>query len=301
MTDVLDILANRPLPLGEPATAPAARAADAALAPLLHAPFSRAFDAPAESADSAARVRERLLVRTQASRADEAAMVTMRRRRAAPVELGTGVVSRTLYQAADGRAPRPGEPLLVRVLDLAPGAALRPEWLGQADRHREVLVLSGRVGPSSNEGDAATLGLRDYHVLPAGSLSPDWHAGADGAALFVRESMLAAVAGDVPHTVRDAEAGWPDYAPGIRRRILWQRGDEAALLWYAQAGAQVPRHTHGHDEECLMVQGELYLDDVLLMPGDYQLAPAGTGHHMTQTDTGVVIYAHGDVDLRFVG
>jgi hypothetical protein len=39
---------------------------------------------------------------------------------------------------------------------------------------------------------------------------------------------------------------------------------------------------------------------VLLQPGDYQLALAGTGHRITATDTGVVIYAHGDLDLQFV-
>ena len=50
-----------------------------------------------------------------------------------------------------------------------------------------------------------------------------------------------------------------------------------------------------------MVQGELFLDDLLLQHGDWQLAPAGTGHHTTATDTGVVIYAHGDLDLQFIG
>ena len=100
--------------------------------------------------------------------------------------------------------------------------------------------------------------------------------------------------------MRDAEAGWPDYAPGIRRRVLWQHAGQAAMLYHAQPGAAVPPHTHGHDEECLMVQGELFLDDVLLQAGDYQLAPAGSGHRVTATDTGVVIYAHGDLDLRFV-
>lgn len=73
------------------------------------------------------------------------------------------------------------------------------------------------------------------------------------------------------------------------------------MLYHAQAGAAVPQHSHGHDEECLMVQGELFLDDVLLQEGDYQLAPAGTGHRVTETDTGVVIYAHGDLDLKFFG
>jgi quercetin dioxygenase-like cupin family protein len=72
------------------------------------------------------------------------------------------------------------------------------------------------------------------------------------------------------------------------------------MLYWAQPGAQVPLHTHGHDEECLTLQGEIFLDDVLLQAGDYQLAPAGSRHRITETDAGAVIYAHGDLDLNFV-
>lgn len=50
-----------------------------------------------------------------------------------------------------------------------------------------------------------------------------------------------------------------------------------------------------------MVEGDLFLDDVLLQSGDYQLAPAGSAHHVTETDTGAIVYAHGDLDLSFVG
>jgi hypothetical protein len=39
----------------------------------------------------------------------------------------------------------------------------------------------------------------------------------------------------------------------------------------------------------------------MLQPGDYQLAPAGTGHRVTETDTGVVIYTHDNPELQFVG
>jgi len=72
------------------------------------------------------------------------------------------------------------------------------------------------------------------------------------------------------------------------------------LLHHAQSGAPVPQHVHGHDEERLMVQDELFLDDLLLQEGDYQLAPAGTGLRTSETDAGLVIYAHGDLDLQFV-
>ena len=38
-------------------------------------------------------------------------------------------------------------------------------------------------------------------------------------------------------------------------------------------------------------------DDQLLQPGDYQIAPAGTAHGGLCTDTGVLLFAHGDLDL----
>jgi quercetin dioxygenase-like cupin family protein len=142
--------------------------------------------------------------------------------------------------------------------------------------------------------------VRDYRVTPAG-LAPEPLESDAGARVFLRESALPGLGTGVAFTVRDAQAGWPDFAPGIRRRVLWQHAGQAALLYHAEPGASVPMHTHGHDEECLMVQGELFLDDILLQEGDYQLAPAGTGHRITETDTGVVIYAHGDLDLAFVG
>jgi hypothetical protein len=171
------------------------------------------------------------------------------------------------------------------VVELQAGAQLTLSAGGP----REFLVLRG-----SAEVDAETLALRDFLLLPAG------HAvtlgSAEGAHVFVRESEGEGVQRT---QVRDREAGWPEFAPGIRRRVLWMAGGEAALLYRADPGARVPGHSHGHDEECLMVQGELFLDDVLLLQGDYQLAPAGTGHRITETDTGVILYAHGDLDLAF--
>ena len=122
----------------------------------------------------------------------------------------------------------------------------------------------------------------------------------EGALLFLRESEAVSQSGTVSFSVMDREAGWQDFAPGIKRRILWQHAGQAAMLYYARLSAQVPAHTHDHDEECLMLQGDLFLNDVLLRQGDYQLAPAGSGHQMTTTDTGAVIYAHGDLDLRVI-
>lgn len=264
---------------------------------LLGEPFARAWAARPAGGDAA---RPRLLQRVAASLQAQAGMLTVRRRRAVREALGDGVRADTLYRAAPG-ALRPGEPRRVRLIELAADVRLEPGALGEADAlrasHREWLVLAGRL----RRLDAADAALteRDYHVTPAGHATPRWQAEAP-TLLFLRESDQAARAGDAPLTVRDAQAGWPEFAPGIRRRVLWARDGQAALLYRADPGAAVPAHRHGHDEECLMVDGELFLDDTLLQRGDYQLAPAGSGHRITATDTGVVIYAHGDLDLRFV-
>ncbi len=282
---------------------------DADLAPLLNEPFASAWAASAALDTQAAQgLRNRLQSRVLAAQVAAQGFVTVRQRHALVQPLAHGVTQRLLYcaQAAAGTAHlslsaaaqlllRPGQPLRVRLFELEPGAALTPALLDDdAGLQREWLVLRGQV----HAGDLS-LSLRDYHVLPASCASVTWTAHSTSL-LFLRESAPTAPGGDVPFTVWDAQAGWPDYAPGIQRRVLWQHNGQAAMLYYAQPGMQVPHHQHGHDEECLMVQGDLFLDDELLQLGDYQLAPAGSGHHTTTTDTGAVLYAHGDLDLQFV-
>jgi len=255
------------------------------LSPLLSEPFARAWAAPTPRLPG--RLGERLGGRLAQSLKAEAGMVTVRRRKSEPVALGDGAQQRLLYRAAADRATRPGEPRDVSVIELDGGANLTLPAGGP----REFLVLRG-----SATVDGELLALRDFLLLPAGAAPRI--TSEDGAHLFVRE---ADGSGAERRLVRDHEAGWPEFAPGICRRVLWTAGGEAALLYRAYPGASVPGHGHGHDEECLMVQGELFLDDVLLQQGDYQLAPAGTGHRITETDTGVIIYAHGDLDLQFNG
>lgn len=250
------------------------------LSPLLSEPFARAWAAPAPGLPG--RLGERLGDRLRQSLQAEAGMVTVRLRRTS----ADGAL-RWLYRAPTDRPLRPGEPRGACIVDLPPDGVLQFE---ASDGPREFLVLQGEV-----KVDTDALALRDYLLLPAGHAAR--LVSRNGARVFMREGQASSAARRT--LVRDVEAGWPEFAPGIRRRVLWTAGGQAALLYRADPGACVPTHSHGHDEECLMVQGELFLDDVLLQQGDYQLAPAGTGHRLTETDTGVVIYAHGDLDLQF--
>lgn len=272
---------------------PAPDPVDPELEPLLNEPFVSAWAAvPSAPKSPSGRLRKRLLDRLAASKAASATMTTSRWRHLDSAPVAAGVSIRTLYAAPSDRTLRPGEPLRACLIELQPGA----RWSGPGEEHhREWLVLQG----SARVGDT-TMERHDYRLAPAGQAA-ETVASESGARLFLRESALPAFVADTAFTVHDAESDWPDYAPGIRRRVLWQHEGQAALLYHAEPGASVPMHSHGHDEECLMVQGELFLDDILLQAGDYQLAPAGTGHCITETDTGVIIYAHGDLDLKFSG
>jgi hypothetical protein len=236
-------------------------------------------------------LRQRVLGRVQRSARAGCAFFTVRSQPG--WRLDNGRRWRLLYEATPGRALRAGEPRRVRLLDLAAGTHGSVE-IGPGEMRCEWLVVSGvaRVG-------GVELGRHDYHVLftqrPALELSTK-----TGARLYLREVPEVKVTEPAALTVRAAGARWSDFAPGLSRRVLWQRGTEAAMLYQTQPGAAVPRHGHGHDEECLMLEGEIFLDDVLLRGGEYQLAPAGTLHDGVSTDTGGMLYAHGDIELALM-
>jgi quercetin dioxygenase-like cupin family protein len=245
------------------------------------------------------RLRERLLDRIARSAAAARAFTTVRSATVGTRELAPGVQARDLYRADAAQALRPGEPVQVRLIELKAGAV----WAGVAHEQtmqRQCLVLRGEL-----QLGAQHLVVRDFVALAAGEPTPAMRSDA-GALVYWRLAPMpkqASVAGTTSaadsamQVVVDANSAWDDYAPGIERRVLWQRGPLAAMLYRAAAGAQVPRHGHGHDEECLMVEGEVFLDDVLMLPGDWQLAPAGSGHEGVSTEAGGVLFAHGDVNL----
>lgn len=240
-------------------------------------------------------LRQRLFDRVARSAAAARRMVTVRRGEPGQSP-APGVHIRTLYTATAGRAPRPGEPQRVLSIELEPGARWAVDGGTPGGLRREWLVIRGRARVGGSE-----LGTFDYHVVPAGAVGAEV-ASMQGAVLYLREA--AASPGDAAsqraQTAVDDAAAWADFAPGVQRRVLWSAGGEAALLYRAAAGASVPRHGHGHDEECLMIEGELFADEVLLRAGEYQLAPAGTEHGGLHTDVGGVIYAHGDLDLAVI-
>ena len=231
------------------------------------------------------RIRSRLGRRLARALQSGSRNTTLRRERVEAETVVPGVTRRPLY-ASSGAALRPGEPALAVVLELAAGA----RWTVPLGGCREWLVMRGSTTIGQHQLGALGF-LRECGTEPLVS-------SAGGALIYLRQ--VPAEAKTPTAAQHDRPEAWLPFAPGIVRRLLWTDGQQAAMLYRTVAGAAVPHHGHGYDEECLMIDGELFLDDVLLRPGDYQLAPAGTEHAEVSTDTGCLLFAHGDLELQLV-
>ncbi len=92
-----------------------------------------------------------------------------------------------------------------------------------------------------------------------------------------------------PNTVHANDGEWEFFAPLITMKVL--RRDEktmTALLKFLP-NAVAPSHHHILEEECFILEGEIYMGDILLRTGDYQSSYIGTDHPAAHTQTGCLM------------
>jgi anti-sigma factor ChrR (cupin superfamily) len=91
-----------------------------------------------------------------------------------------------------------------------------------------------------------------------------------------------------PGTRRSQEPPWEDVAPGIAVKIL--AADRVKHVVSMQVrlepGGEYPAHTHAGVEELHLLEGELWIDDRKLHPGDYNRAEQGTSDARVWSETG---------------
>jgi quercetin dioxygenase-like cupin family protein len=88
-----------------------------------------------------------------------------------------------------------------------------------------------------------------------------------------------------------SDAGWKVLAPGVQMKVLFE--DSAARSWMVrlQPGSELPPHEHDEgQEECLVLEGDVWLDDRKYGPGDYQLAQRGTWHGRVRSEHGCLLF-----------
>jgi DNA-directed RNA polymerase specialized sigma24 family protein len=84
------------------------------------------------------------------------------------------------------------------------------------------------------------------------------------------------------------EPDWAGVAPGIACKVLASdvERERVSMLVRLDAGAEYPPHVHAGREELHLIDGELWIDDRKLHPGDYNRAEAATRDRRVASDTG---------------
>ena len=97
-----------------------------------------------------------------------------------------------------------------------------------------------------------------------------------------------AVVIDTSRAARWSEPEWQDVAPGISVKLLATDSDRhrVSMLVRLVPGGEYPAHTHAGVEELHLLDGELWIDDRKLYPGDYNRAEPGTGDKRVWSETG---------------
>ena len=92
----------------------------------------------------------------------------------------------------------------------------------------------------------------------------------------------------LPSVPRWSEPEWEQVAPGIECKLLAtdRERHRVSMLVRLAPGASYPGHTHAGGEELHLLDGELWIDERKLSPGDYYCAVPGTGDNRVWSQTG---------------
>jgi anti-sigma factor ChrR (cupin superfamily) len=92
----------------------------------------------------------------------------------------------------------------------------------------------------------------------------------------------------LPPTQRWSEPEWEQVAPGIECKLLATDTERhrVSMLVHLAPGASYPAHTHAGLEELHLLDGELWINERKLFPGDYNCGAPGTGDERVWSKTG---------------
>jgi anti-sigma factor ChrR (cupin superfamily) len=92
----------------------------------------------------------------------------------------------------------------------------------------------------------------------------------------------------LPPARRWSEPEWEQVAPGIECKLLAADTERhrVSMLVRLAPGASYPAHTHAGVEELHLLDGELWIDQRKLLPGDYKRGAPGAGDERVWSETG---------------
>ena len=92
----------------------------------------------------------------------------------------------------------------------------------------------------------------------------------------------------LPPPAQWSEPEWEQVAPGIECKLLATDNarHRVSMLVRLAPGARYPAHTHADIEELHLLDGELWIDERKLFPGDYNYGAPGAGDERVWSETG---------------
>jgi anti-sigma factor ChrR (cupin superfamily) len=98
-------------------------------------------------------------------------------------------------------------------------------------------------------------------------------------------------------TLRAEEGDWQAIAPGVTTKTL--RIDPTAgmrtILVRMRPQSTLDEHLHGRDEECFVLEGEIFIGNHRLCRGDMHIARAGSVHARIRSPNGAMLMVRAEI------
>ena len=95
-----------------------------------------------------------------------------------------------------------------------------------------------------------------------------------------------------------AEQRWRESWPGIELCMLRETDSSRSYLMRMRPGSALPAHLHSQDEVSMIIEGEAWVGDARMGPGDFQFMPSGAAHATIRSPAGCVAFIHGERGFR---
>jgi len=100
-------------------------------------------------------------------------------------------------------------------------------------------------------------------------------------------------------TIRADVGQWVEIVPRVHLKRLHRDGDARTYLLRLEPGGVIPRHHHDSDEECMVMEGEVFLGDLRVAAGDYHLAPRGATHGEIRSPNGALLFIRSATGIAY--
>lgn len=96
-------------------------------------------------------------------------------------------------------------------------------------------------------------------------------------------------------TIHAAGGDWKPFLPRVAIKVLRREAGVQTYLLRLDPGAVLLPHEHPQDEECIVLEGEVRIGDIVASQGDYHLAPKGVDHGAIVSDQGALLFLRGAI------